>query len=346
MNTIQYDDKLAAAIELVRQKLGSQLLILGHYYQRDEVLRHADVVGDSLVLARHAAAETRAERIVFCGVHFMAEAADILAEHNQTVYMPDSSASCPMAGMAPLPAVEQAWSLLQGWGGDWLPVAYINSTAEVKAFCGRQGGSICTSSNAASVFQWVESQKKRIFFMPDEHLGTNTAHDLGWPDEAVVVYDPDREQGGLTPEALAQARVLVWRGYCHVHQFTVADLEALRGQYPSIKIVVHSEVPKAVTRLVDAHGSTAQIIRYVARQPAGTTLAIGTELRLVERLAREYAGRYRILPLRAFTCQQMAMTNEANLLLLLQQWSPANIVRVPAALKPPARAALNRMLSL
>ena len=284
--------------------------------------------------------------IVFCGVHFMAESADILTDDRQVVYMPDVNAGCPMAEMAPLRHVEKAWADIQARGGQFLPVVYVNSSGTVKAFCGRQGGSTCTSSNAGKVLQWVISQDKRVFFIPDEHLGTNTAHDLGLPDDAVAVYDPGLAGGGLTADALAHVRVLVWPGYCHVHIFAVEDIEAARSKYHGAKIIVHPETPKAVTRLADAHGSTTQIIRYVEAQPEGSTIVIGTELHLVESLARQHQGRRLIVPLRPSVCRDMALMNESNLLFLLENWPEANRVRVAPELKSNARLALSRMLAL
>jgi quinolinate synthase len=260
--------------------------------------------------------------------------------------MPDINAGCPMADMAPLRQVAAAWADLQARGGGFLPVVYVNSSAAVKAFCGANGGSACTSSNATKVFRWVLNQGKRIFFIPDEHLGTNTAHDLGLPDEAVAVYDPDAPHGGLTDAALAGAQVLVWLGYCHVHIFSVEDIQAARQRFPGAKIIVHPETPKAVTRLADAHGSTSQIIRYVEAQPEGSTVVVGTELHLVERLARQHRGRRTVAPLRPSVCRNMALTNEAKLLFLLENWPEENAVRVPPELKESARLALSRMLAV
>jgi quinolinate synthase len=345
MNQSEQDDGAASAIKAIRAKLGKQTLILGHYYQRDEVVRHADFVGDSLDLSRRAA-ESAAERIVFCGVHFMAESADILTGERQTVYMPDINAGCPMADMAPLRHVAKAWADLQARSEGWLPVVYVNSSAAVKDFCGMHGGSACTSSNAAKVFRWVFAQNKRVFFIPDEHLGTNTAHDLGLPDDAVAIYDPDSKLGGLTAEAIAHVRVLVWPGHCHVHIFSVEDIQAARSKYPGAKVIVHPETPKAVTRLADAHGSTSQIIRYVEAQPEGSTIVVGTELHLVERLASRHHGRRLVVPLRPSVCRDMALTNEARLLLLLETWPAENEVHVAPDLKQPARQALSRMLAL
>ncbi len=339
------NDPTALAITALRKAMGRRLLILGHYYQRDEVLRHADLVGDSFELARWAAAAA-AERIVFCGVHFMAESAEILSSDKQAVFMPDINAGCPMADMAPLGAVEKAWHDLQTWGADWLPVVYINSSAALKAFCGKNGGYVCTSSNASQAFQQALVQNKRVLFIPDEHLGANTAHDLNLPETGLGVYDSSRPAGGVAPASRARIQILVWRGYCHVHMFTVADLARARQQYPDAKIIVHPETPSATTRLADAHGSTSQIIRYVESQPRGATIVVGTELHLVERLARQQRGQRTIVPLRPATCHNMSLTTAAKLLSLLQNWPPANQVQVAPALRDQARLALSRMLSL
>ncbi len=333
-------------IEEIRRTWGSRLLILGHHYQSPSVLRHADVTGDSLELARRAAA-SQAERIVFCGVHFMAESADILTTPEQTVTMPETAAGCPMANMADDYQVEKAWSFLREQGDDWLPIVYVNSTARIKAFCGRTGGSACTSSNAAKVFAWAFAQGKRIFFLPDIHLGINSAHDLGIPDEQTAIYEYQKPNGGLTPEMLKNVRVLVWGGYCPIHvNFTVADVQAVRANMPEAKIIVHPESPKEIVRMVDAHGSTAQIIKYVQTAPAGSTIVIGTESQLVKRLAEEYKGRLTIRMLRGSFCPNMAKTNEQNLLRVLKDWPDRNIVRVPANLIPDARLCLERMLAL
>ena len=348
---------ISASIENLRRQWGKKLFILGHYYQQDEVLRHADVTGDSLELSRRAAAEREAGRIVFCGVHFMAESADILKAPQQTVYMPDIHAGCPMADMAPLREVQQVWKNIQTVASDlpspersaqagWLPVVYVNSSAAVKAFCGEHGGSTCTSSNAAKVFQWVLNQGKRIFFIPDEHLGTNTARDLGLPEEAVAVYDPGQAWGGVGADCIARARVLVWKGYCHVHTFTADDVTSARQRYPGAKIIVHPETPSAAARLADAHGSTAQIIKYVAAAPEGATVVIGTEWHLVDRLARQHRGRLTIVPLRQSVCRNMIRTTEAKLLELLEQWPETQVVSVSEPLRVNARKALERMLEV
>lgn len=334
-------------IDDIRREFGEKLLILGHYYQADEVLRHADVIGDSLELARKAAAAGNAEKIVFCGVLFMAESADILSGQAQTVFMPDVTATCPMAIMAWPEGVRQAFSMLTALSNDWMPVAYVNSTAAVKAFCGEHGGLTCTSANAPRIFHWAFKQGKKIFFLPDEHLGVNTAHDAGLPDEAVAVYDPARENGGLTRADVDRARVVVWKGFCYVHaQFSVQDVANARSSYPAARVIVHPEAPKAVVRLSDMHGSTSQLIREVENAPTGSVLIVGTELNLVGRLARIHAGRVEVHPLRQAMCKTMALTNEANLLRLLREWPAKNEIHVPRQLAQPARTALARMLEL
>ncbi len=333
-------------IEGVRQEWGTRLLILGHHYQSPTVLAHADVIGDSLELARKAAA-SQAERIVFCGVHFMAESADILTTPAQRVYMPAPEAGCPMASMADDGHVERAWAFLKQQGDDWLPVVYVNSTARIKAFCGRAGGSACTSSNATKVFQWAFNQGKRIFFLPDIHLGLNSAHDLGISDEETAIYEYQKPDGGLTAEALCNVKVLVWGGFCPIHvNFTVEDVTLMRANLPEAKIIVHPEAPKEIVRMVDAHGSTAQIIKYVQAAPVGSTIVIGTESQLVKRLAGEYKDRLTIRMLRGSFCPNMAKTNEQNLLRVLKDWPDRNYIKVPANLVPDARLCLERMLSL
>lgn len=339
--------EVSAEIDEIRGQFGNRLLILGHHYQRSAVLRHADELGDSLELSRKAASHPEVERIVFCGVKFMAESADILTGKSQTVYMPDMSAGCPMANMADSTQITAAWSLLQESGGGWLPVVYVNSTAEIKACCGRWGGSTCTSSNAAKVFKWVFAQGKKVFFLPDEHLGANTAHDMGIVDGEVLVYDPRRLNGGLDPVEIAKARVIVWKGFCLVHTvFKPEHVEAARARFPEAKIIVHPETPKEVVRMCDAHGSTSQIIKYVETAPAGSTVIVGTELNLVDRLAAEQNGRVTVKALAPSVCANMAKTNEINLLDLLGKWPARNEVHVPDPVAAEARRALKTMLDM
>jgi quinolinate synthase len=334
-----------AAIDAIRAEQGPRLLILGHHYQRDSVLRHADARGDSLELARTAAA-SRAERIVFCGVRFMAESADILTRPGQTVYLPDTSAGCPMADMATAEAMTDAWETLNRAAPGWIPVVYVNSSAEVKACCGRWGGSACTSGNATQVFAWA-LERGRVFFLPDEHLGVNTAAELGLPEEAVYVYDRWAPDGGLDPDALRRARVVVWKGYCHVHTaFTADGIRRVRAALPDARMIVHPETPRPVAELADARGSTAAIIRYVAEAPAGSTVVVGTEQNLVDRLAAEHAGRVTVKALAPSVCANMAKVNVENLLGVLREWPADRAVHVPPETAAPARAALERMLSL
>lgn len=339
-------NETSQSIDAIRKELGSRLLVLGHHYQDPSVLRHADVIGDSLELAR-AAAASQAERIVFCGVHFMAETADILTSRSQTVYMPETGAGCPMAEMADDRQVEGAWALLRKNSDNWMPVVYVNSTARVKAFCGRAGGSACTSSNAPKVFQWALAQNKKIFFLPDEHLGANTATDLGIPDSEVAVYQYRQPNGGLTPEIIERSNVIVWGGFCPIHVvFTTDQIREIRAQSPGALIIVHPETPKEVVRLCDAHGSTAQIIKYVDAAPAGATIFVGTESHLVRRLAEKHKDQRTVKVLHTSICPNMAKTNEQNLLTVLRNWPDRRIVRVPPALAADARLCVERMLAL
>ncbi len=333
-------------IDDIRAQWGRRLLILGHHYQRSSVVAHADEVGDSLELARKAAARTDAERIVFCGVHFMAESADILSGPEQAVYMPETGAGCPMAEMADPGAVDRAWGML---GGDkaWLPIVYVNSTAAIKAFCGRHGGSACTSSNAPRVFQWALSQGRRILFLPDEHLGTNTAHDLGIPDGEIAVFDPRESEGGLSAAARDAARVVVWKGFCIVHQaFTVEQIATVRRLLPRARVIVHPEAPKAVVRAADAHGSTARIVEYVDAAEDGATIVVGTELNLVQRLAEKHRGRITVKTLCPSVCANMARTTDRALLALLKTWPETCRIRVAPDMAADARKCLSTMLAL
>ncbi len=337
---------IAQAIETLRRKWGPRVLILGHHYQRPEVLRHADFRGDSLELARKAAA-SQAERILFCGVRFMAESADILTAPSQAVHLAEATAGCPMADMADTAAAERAWARLQRVCSDWTPVVYVNSTADVKAFCGRHGGSACTSGNCDRVLGHYLRQGRRILFLPDEHLATNTAHDLGLPDDAVRVYDPAQPDGGCTDAQSAGARLVVWKGFCHVHtNFTLQQVRAVREKLPQARIIVHPEAPRAVVRAADAHGSTAQIIRYVEEAPDGATIVVGTERHLVLRLAEEHKDRVQVLALLSSSCPNMARTTAAALLDTLDRWPASTRVHVPEDVAADARVCLERMLAL
>ena len=296
------NEQLADRIRAVKEKLGSQLLILGHHYQQDEVIQFADLTGDSYQLSQMAAASTDCRTIVFCGVHFMAETADILANrpeklqqrHGQrvTVILPDMAAGCSMADMAEIDQVESAWEQLGEVldTDDITPVTYINSAASLKAFCGRHGGIVCTSSNAPAVLEWAFQRGSRVLFFPDQHLGRNTALKMDITNAQMPVWDPFAEDlGGNTESALAASRVILWKGHCSVHQmFTAAHVHQFREKIPGIKILVHPECPQEVNDLADVSGSTGTIIRTVEQSPAGTKWAIGTELHLVNRLKDQH----------------------------------------------------------
>ncbi len=334
-------------IDAIRKEWGEKLFILGHHYQRQSVLRHVDQTGDSLELSRKAGANTSAERIVFCGVKFMAESADILTGSHQTIYMPDMNAGCPMANMATAEDMRSAWERLEAVASGWLPVVYVNSSAEVKGCCGELGGATCTSSNARQVFEWAQAQGKRILFLPDEHLGWNTATDMGISDEELAVYDPSAEGGSLTDEQVANAKVVVWKGFCIVHQaFSADQVKQVREMRPDAKIIIHPEAPKEVVRLCDAHGSTAQIIKYVEEAAEGSCIVVGTEVNLVEKLAMLHRGRVEVKALTPSVCANMARTSEANLLALLTDWPESNIVSVDQDVRENSRLALERMLKI
>jgi quinolinate synthase len=294
--------ELSERIEKVRKKLGSELLILGHHYQQDEVIEHADLRGDSYQLSKLAAASDDCRSIVFCGVHFMAETADILANRSEQleqrdgqrvrVILPDLSAGCSMADMAAINQVEDAWDQL----GDVIdteqviPVTYINSAASLKAFCGRNGGIVCTSSNAKAVLEWAFERGQRVFFFPDQHLGRNTALQLKIPNEQMPIWNPyDDDLGGNTEEAIQSSRVILWQGHCSVHQmFRASHVEQFRKDHPGIKILVHPECMQEVNDIADVSGSTSKILQTVEDAPPGTKWAIGTELHLVNRIKQEH----------------------------------------------------------
>jgi quinolinate synthase len=287
------DERIAAA----RAKLGSTTLLLGHHYQRDEVIRFADATGDSYKLCK-VAAETDAKYIVFCGVHFMAESADVLGREGQQVILPDLNAGCSMADMAEISQVEACWEALErlGVADEIIPLTYINSTAAIKAFCGEHGGLVCTSSNARAAFEWAFARKKRIFFLPDQHLGRNTGYSMGIPLEEMVVWDPwaiqiGPSQGGLTRQSLDASRVILWKGHCAVHQrFLPSHVDQVRQKYPGIQVIVHPECRWEVCQKAHALGSTERLIALIEQAPAGAMFAVGTEIHLVNRMARRFAA--------------------------------------------------------
>jgi quinolinate synthase len=292
------DPTLVARAEAAKAALGKRVFVLGHHYQRDEVIQFADVTGDSFKLAREAAARPEAEFIVFCGVHFMAESADILTAPEQKVILPDLAAGCSMADMARLPQVEDAWDALTdaGVAESVVPVTYMNSSADIKAFCGRHDGVVCTSSNAETVLNWAFEQKPdaKVLFFPDQHLGRNTAVlKLGLSLDDCVVWDPHQSNGGLTVDQLRAAKVILWKGHCSVHgRFSADVITELRAKYDDIKILVHPECTHDVVLQADLVGSTEFIIATVDAAEPGTTWAIGTELNLVQRLARAHPDKH------------------------------------------------------
>ena len=343
------EPELLARIVAAKEKLGPDLVILGHHYQRDEVIRFADYRGDSLELSRVAAAQREARYIVFCGVDFMAETAAMLCDPSQVVLLPAVDAPCPMAQMADVGDALTAWDALTArWSEDaLLPITYQNSTAALKAFCGRRGGAVCTSANAQQVFRWALDQGRRILFFPDEWLGRNTALALGIPPQRIAVWDP-AELDGSCPD-VGQAQVVVWKGYCHVHTFfTVEHVRAVREQYGDITVVVHPECTVEVVQAADLNGSTSFILRAVRDASPGSQWAVGTEINMVARLAREYPDRT-VVPLARSLCGAMYRTNLHNLLYTLEELLQGRLVgrvQVPAETTRWANLALERMLRL
>ncbi len=339
------DEQVLAAIVRAKATLGDELTILGHHYQRDEVVQFADARGDSLGLSQQAA-RTTARYIVFCGVYFMAETAAILCQPDQIVMQPAIEAMCPMAAMANDREASKAWSALSAvWGDDLIPITYQNSVAELKAFVGRNGGAVCTSSNADALFRWAFAQKRHILFMPDRWLGTNTALAMGIPPREIGLWDRDSTDAA----DLAHCRLVVWPGFCYVHsRFSVEDVKAARARYPGALIIVHPESDAAVVARSDATGSTTGIIDYVERAPAGATIVVGTEWHLVHRLGRQFTDR-RVVPLRRSSCRTMEMTTIRHLLYVLDgilAGEPRNIISVDGDIATWARVALDRMLRL
>ena len=355
------EDRLSAGIRAAKQKLGRRLVILGHHYQQDEVIEFADFTGDSLKLSQIAAAQDEAEFIIFCGVHFMAESADILTSDKQQVILPDLSAGCSMADMANIDQAEVAWSLLSKHAGQPItPVTYVNSSAAVKAFVGQQDGACCTSSNARMVVEWAlhgadpngaPSAGHKVLFLPDQHLGRNTAYALGWPLGSMVVYDPELPEGGLTPEQVRQARFILWKGHCSVHQlFTVDQIAALRKLDEPYQIIVHPECPWEVCQQADLVGSTEYIVKTVSAAPAGSYWAVGTEIHLVNRLAKTMPDKnIRLLAGIQCLCTTMYRIDLRHLYWTLDRLLDGEVVnqiKVDDETKRWSVIALNRMLEL
>jgi quinolinate synthase len=348
------DPDLVARAAAAKAALGDRVFVLGHHYQRDEVIQFADVTGDSFKLAREAAARPGAEFIVFCGVHFMAESADILTGPSQRVVLPDLAAGCSMADMAVLGQVEMAWEQFEdlGVGDQVIPVTYMNSSADIKGFVGRNKGVVCTSSNARRALTWAFEQGSQVLFLPDQHLGRNTAVlEMGFDLDGCVLYDPHKPHGGLTPEQLRAAKMILWRGHCSVHgRFTIDSVREVRERVPGVTVLVHPECRHEVVKAADMVGSTEYIIRALEAAPAGSAWAVGTELNLVRRLALAHPDK-RIMFLDRTVCYCSTM-NRIDLPHLV--WSLEELVagRVPNQITVDpdtahyARLALDQMLAL
>lgn len=347
------DAELIQRITASKAALGDRLLLLGHHYQRDEVFRFADKTGDSFQLARQAAEQRSAEYLVFCGVHFMAESADVLSADHQQVILPDLAAGCSMADMAAADQLKVCWNELQGMGAtSVIPVTYINSAAEIKAFCGEHGGVVCTSSNAEATLRWAWERGEQILFLPDQHLGRNTAYKMDVPLAQMVVWDPDEPFGGITTEALRTARMILWKGHCSVHtRFNVKQIEHLRRTKPAVRIIVHPECTWDVVQAADDVGSTEYIIRQVTGSAPGSIWAIGTEVHLVNRLAETLAPERTVMTLDPVgcLCSTMFRVSPNHLLWVLEELIAGQVqnqVVVPAREKHWARVALDRMLKI
>ena len=347
------DEALAAWIAAAKSTLGSRLMILGHHYQREEVMRWADARGDSFGLSRLAADNRSADHIVFCGVHFMAESADILTADHQQVILPDLNAGCSMADMADIDSVEEAWDAIAAITDveRLVPITYMNSSAALKAFVGRHGGAVCTSSNARAVVTWALQRGDKLLFFPDQHLGRNTAYDLGFGEPDMRVWNPKLEVGGLDERDVKEATFLLWKGHCSVHQrFKVDHIEAFRAEHPDGIVIVHPECAHEVVERADQVGSTDFIIRAVEAAPAGSTLAIGTEIHLVQRLASEHPGLTVVsLDPLICPCSTMFRIDAAHLAWVLENLVEGRVVNriaVDAETTEWARVALERMLEI
>lgn len=349
------DEDCQARIQAAKEVLGDRLLILGHHYQRDEVFQHADASGDSLKLSRVAAA-SKAEYIVFCGVHFMAEVADILSRPDQVSILPDLAAGCSMADMANLAKVERVWrEMSEVINPDECvtPVTYINSAADLKSFCGEHGGIVCTSTNARHVLDWAFERREKILFFPDQHLGRNTAYNMGIPLDQMVVWDFDQAMGGLTEEQIKNARMILWKGFCSVHQmFKPEHIDAFKAKFPDGKVISHPESSFEVCQKSDYVGSTEYIINTINDSPDGTRWLVGTELNLVKRLAEQNKARGTHVHFMSPTicmCSTMFRIDPQHLLWTLEnliEGKVVNQIKVPGKTAEQARLALQRMLDL
>ena len=346
--------ELDRRIHDARQKLGSGVTVLGHHYQREEIIKYADFQGDSFLLSQEAASRPEAEYIIFCGVHFMAETACILCAPHQKVILPNITAGCSMADMAPMEDVEDAWDDLQDVladRGGIIPVTYMNSIAGIKALCGRNNGAVCTSSNAVRVLEWAFENAQRVLFLPDQHLGRNTALKLGIPLDQMVVWNPFKPLGGNTPEQLTNAKMVLWQGHCSVHtRFTVSQIESARQRFPNVNVLVHPECPMETVQAADLNGSTEFIRKTINEAPAGSAWAVGTEISLVNRLALNNPDKtvFCLDPV-SCPCSTMYRIHPAYLLWTLEtllDGSVVNEITVPEETREESLVALRRMLEL
>jgi quinolinate synthase len=348
------DPSLVRRAEIARAALGDRAFVLGHHYQRDEVIQFADVTGDSFKLARDAAARPQAEYVVFCGVHFMAESADILTADDQQVVLPDLAAGCSMADMADFQQVVEAWDVLRdaGVADATVPITYMNSTAAIKAFTGEHGGAVCTSSNAERALRWAFMRGEKVLFLPDQHLGRNTAVlQLGIPLDECVVYNPHKRDGGLTRQQLRDAKMILWQGHCSVHgRFTADNVAEVRRRVPNVNILVHPECRHDVVLAADFVGSTEYIISTLDAAPAGSSWAVGTELNLVRRLANRHPDKQIVfLEKTVCYCSTMNRIDLPHLVHSLESLARGQVVnRITVAPRTAefARIALDRMLAL
>ncbi len=349
MNSKTSEEKISEKIKSIKTDLKGDLLILAHFYQNDDIVESADIVGDSLQLAREAAKRKDVKYIVVCGVSFMAEMVRILCEPDQIVISPEINAQCPMALMADIENVKMVWNSIASAQQRLIPVVYVNSTSELKAFCGAKGGTVCTSANASSIFKWVLTNDAKIFFFPDENLGRNTASMLGIKDSEIMLIDPSETKGGSEGAFLGNTKVVLWKGSCYVHtDFLLSQINDMRNQYKEIKIAVHPECTPKVCQHADIVGSTNLIKKTVENSPEGTIWAIGTEWNLVNRLKNENPDKL-ILPLKESRCRDMAMIDHSKLTEVLEgiyNKYPVGIVRIPGNIKENARIALNKMLEI
>jgi quinolinate synthase len=347
-------EEIDAGIKEARAALGNQVIILGHHYQREDVIKYADFRGDSYLLSKQAAGVKDARAIVFCGVHFMAETADILSSDAQSVILPNMAAGCSMADMASFEEAQDCWddiqSVLEG-EGKVIPITYMNSTAAIKALCGRNGGLVCTSSNADQAFDWAYERGEKVLFLPDQHLGRNTALKMGIPESEMVVWNPFKPMGGLTPEQIRRARVILWQGHCSVHtRFTTQQIEKARNEHADVNIIVHPECTKEVVQSADHVGSTEYIQNTIRTAPAGTVWGVGTEVNMVSRMAKENPDKtvFCLDPV-VCPCATMYRIHPAYVLWVLEGLVAGlmiNRIEVPADTKAQAKIALDRMLEI